>query len=124
MNREELIEEAAKAMWRSNRPSSLNEHQWDATWDTSVYAYKALSRAALAVFDQAHTAEQCEVEWEYGATNVDDTRPVSIRDTITEAREAQEFYTREWGWRMRLLMRTKAIPAGPWVPVNESGSSA
>lgn len=55
MNREELIEEAAKAMWRSNRPSSLNEDQWDATWDTSVYAYKALSLAALAVFEQAHT---------------------------------------------------------------------
>ena len=53
MNREELIEEAAKAMHTENRPSSLNEDQWDATWGASENAYRALAQAALAVFEKA-----------------------------------------------------------------------
>ena len=63
-------------------------------------------------------AEQGETE--YGATNVDDDRPVSIRDTLAEAVEAQKFYTRDRGRKTHLFMRTKAIPAGPWLPVPDT----
>lgn len=88
---------------------------------THVLTY-AEADAVREFFRAEWEAEQGEVEWEYGATNVDDDRPVSIRATLDEGREAQDFYTRERGRRTRLMMRTKAIPAGPWVPVNENGS--
>lgn len=66
---------------------------------------------------RAERAEQGETEWEYGATNVFDDKPVSIRDTLAEAVEAQAFYTRERGRKTNLMMRAKAVPAGPWLPV-------
>lgn len=62
-------------------------------------------------------AGQGDTEWEYGATNLFDDKPVSIRDALAEAVEAQAFYTRERGRKTNLLMRTKAVPAGPWLPV-------
>lgn len=67
-------------------------------------------------------AAEAGTEWEYGATHTDPERPVTTCATLPEARDAQTFYDREierhgHGDRSNLFRRTKAVPAGPWVPV-------
>lgn len=71
--------------------------------------------------------KQQEPEWEYGATHVDPDHPVSIRDTLPGAQEAQEFYNQIISGRSaasgktypasNVYRRAKAVPAGPWEPV-------
>lgn len=91
-------------------PKHWLDEQIGAEFDRWLAAHDAVKRAEWE-------AEQGETEWEYGATNAFDDKPVSIRDTLAEAVEAQAFYTRERGRKTNLMMRAKAVPAGPWLPV-------
>lgn len=75
------------------------------------------AKVMVGMFEKAYTSAETEAGWEYGATNVWDDQPVTIVNTLTEGQRAQQFYTRERGRQTNLMMRTKAIPAGPWVPV-------
>lgn len=61
---------------------------------------------------------------EYGVTHVDPDRPVSIRETSDEARAVQEYYDSFGRFRSNIFRRTKATPAGPWVPVDPEGHAS
>lgn len=52
MDREEVIEEAAKAMWAANGPE-----EWERATGSEQAEHLTLASAALAVFEKAHTAD-------------------------------------------------------------------
>lgn len=89
------------------------------TFPGSMTGEREKMRSALLAALARRSPVETEENWEYGATNVDDDRPASIRKTLAEAREAQEFYTRDRGRKTNLFKRTPDVPAGPWLPVTE-----
>lgn len=82
-------------------------------WDRALAAHDAQKRAEWE-------AMQGEMEWEYGATHVYPDEPVSIVSSLSEALDAQAVYTKWRGQPTNVFMRTKAIPAGPWLSVPDT----
>lgn len=80
--------------------------------------YKAID----AIEAELSRAAAPEPEWEYGTSHIHPEKPVTIVGTLGKAIEARAFYghmnqKRGHGGPSRIFRRTKAVPAGPWLPV-------
>lgn len=96
----------------------------DEGWDAPYAGFCATARSAFVaggqwMLDRKHP----EPEWEYGVWSPSDWRQGTFpNDPHPDPETAAQYarYAPDNGDAM--MRRTKALPAGPWVPVSDSGS--
>lgn len=135
-SRDDLIEEAAKAMYSPTL--------WPVTAEGLKERYRSQARVALAVFEQAHAPtndERCcdhpkcpgaslcccqgrpdvadvaeEPEWEYGWHTGSTVSLIGRRDQVEEWLAVRGWKLGEGDWGSRVMRRRVA---GPWEPVEQ-----